>query len=287
MGRTPDYYSYNDGEWKLWVRHEEWTGELWRIVLQMIDQQSLSKHPQTVELHPPDTGDRGGFFLKVFHGSSGPGALKDLFRESKALRSMRQAAALAEYDFNAPATVAAGEKRTCGFLRKAFVLTARVNGQSLPALLRQQYALDAGTLALAEKREALQRLAAEVRRLHQLGFVHGDLVPTNVFVCRSPGERSQFVFMDNDRTRRYPNWLPQSLWRRNLVQLNRMPLAGITLQDRMRFLGYYLGSTEWGRKERRLLSWLERKTRQRRCECDSVDSSGSFRQLMRWDGKLA
>jgi hypothetical protein len=55
----------------------------------------------------------------------------------------------------------------------------------------------------------------------------------------------------------------------------------------VRFLAHYLQTDEWGPKERRLLSWLERKTRQRRRECDAVDSRGSFRQLMRWDGTLA
>jgi hypothetical protein len=92
--------------------------------------------------------------------------------------------------------------------------------------------------------------------------------------------------MDNDRTHQYPKWFPQVFWRRNLVQLNRIPLPGITLQDRVRFLSHYLGLKEWGSKERRLLSWLERKTRQRRKECDSVDAKGSFRQLMRWHGEL-
>jgi hypothetical protein len=92
--------------------------------------------------------------------------------------------------------------------------------------------------------------------------------------------------MDNDRTRRYPKWMPQVLWRRNLVQLNRLPLPGIALQDRMRFLSHYLELKRWGRNERRPLSWLEYKTRKRRKECDAVDASGSFRQLMRWDGQL-
>jgi hypothetical protein len=92
--------------------------------------------------------------------------------------------------------------------------------------------------------------------------------------------------MDNDRTRRYPKWMAQLFWWRNLVQLNRLRLPGITLQDRMRFLSHYLELKEWGKEERRLLSWLEHTTRKRRKECDAVDASGSFRQLMRWDGQL-
>lgn len=287
MVSGPDYRSYKEGEWKLWVRHTKWTEQLWRTVVAAIETQPYSRHPQTVQLRFPHENNGDVLYLKLFHGSGGLRELRDIFRLSKAVRSARQAAALAECNFHVPITLAAGEKRKYRVLRKAFVLTVGVEGQSLPALLRGQYGRAGGGIPRREKRLALTRLAAELRRLHSLGFVHGDLVATNIFVSRTVQKESRFIFMDNDRTRRYPQWFPQALWRRNLVQLNRMPLPGITLQDRVRFLRHYLGSNEWGPKERRLLSWLERKTRQRRRECDSVDSGGSFRQLMRWDdGRL-
>jgi serine/threonine protein kinase len=263
---------------------KEWSGDFWRVVKELIEKQPVCRHPQTVELHAPAANEGETFYLKVFHGASWVHALKDLFRDSKAVRSMRQAAVLAKYNFNVPLSVAAGEKREFGLLQKAFLLTRPVKGLALPVLLRQHYAIGLGSSSLRDKRSALRQLASEIRRLHDLGFVHGDLVPTNIFVTGDPREAIDIFFMDNDRTRRYPRWLPHSLWRRNLLQLNRMPLPGITLQDRIRFLRHYLGSREWGGKERRLLLWLERKTRQRRHECDAVDSKGSFRQLMRWGG---
>jgi hypothetical protein len=88
--------------------------------------------------------------------------------------------------------------------------------------------------------------------------------------------------MDNDRTRRFPLWVPQTLWKRNLVQLNRFPLPGISLQDRVRFFRFYRGQRDRRGADRRLLKWLEMKTRKRRMECDGVDSTGDFRTLMRW-----
>jgi hypothetical protein len=91
----------------------------------------------------------------------------------------------------------------------------------------------------------------------------------------------QFVFMDNDRTRRYPKWLRQSLWKRNLVQLNRLPLSSISLQDRIRFFQEYSARAPAAALNRPLLQWLEQKTRERRRQCDSVDATISFRQLMR------
>jgi Lipopolysaccharide kinase (Kdo/WaaP) family len=285
MRLSSDYYQANDEGWSLWLHREKWQKNLWHAVLRLIEKQPSSKHPQTLQIKAsPEVGDEA-LFLKVFHGCSGMAAIKDIFRGSKAVRSMHQTTALARHNFNVPITVAAGERRAYGSLRKAFVLTSGVEGQSLPTFLGQQGA-SVPRISLLEKRNALKHLALEVRRLHELGFVHGDLVATNIFVYRSPSKESRFFFMDNDRTRHYPKWIPHTLWRRNLVQLNRIPLPGVTLQDRVRFLGHYLGLKEWGNKERQLLAWLERTTRKRRTACDSVDSSVSFRQLMRWQGEL-
>ena len=282
MRLNADYCRYRDGDWSLWVLREKWTAELWPVVLALIEKQPASRHPQTLQINKPGATVGEPLFLKVFHVSSAIGAFKDIFRNSKALRSLRQTTTLAQLNFNVPTPVAVGEQRQCRLLRKAFVLTMTVKGQSLPAFLKQNGA----DLGSAEKRRGLQQLALEVRRLHQLGFVHGDLVPTNIFVSRVSGQGERFFFMDNDRTRHYAAWIPHGLWRRNLVQLNRIPLPGITLQDRVRFLSYYLGSKQWGKKERRLLAWLERKTRERRKDCDSANESQSFRRLMRWPGEL-
>lgn len=285
MRLAPDYSRYQEGSWSVWICRQKWHAELWPFVLERIEEQPFSKHPQTLQLEAPFEAGGGVLFLKIFHGSSGMRLLKDIFRSSKALRSLHQGAALARFNFNVPLAIAAGEKREHRLLRKAFVLTLGVKGQPLPVFLRQQ-SLGVESMSCVEKRNGLRQLALEIRRLHQLGFVHGDLVPTNIFVERTAGKGSRLFLMDNDRTRRYPKWFPQFFWRRNLIQLNRLPLPGITLQDRVRFLSYYLGLKEWGSKDRRLLSWLERKTRQRRRECDMIDANGSFRQLMQWRADL-
>ena len=109
---------------------------------------------------------------------------------------------------------------------------------------------------------------------------------SNILVSQAAREDIEFYFMDNDRTRRFPTWLPQSLWKRNLVQLNRLPLPGISLQDRIRFLQAYLDTGKFSLADRKLAQWLELKTRQRRKECDGADPSGNFRKLMRWSPEL-
>jgi hypothetical protein len=65
-----------------------------------------------------------------------------------------------------------------------------------------------------------------------------------------------------------------------------LPLPGISLQDRIRFLQAYLDAGQFSLADRELARWLELKTRQRRHECDGVDPSGNFRKLMRWSPEL-
>jgi serine/threonine protein kinase len=228
-------------------------------------------------------GTEPPLFLKLFYGTASLESLKDFFRCSKAVRSLKQTETLAVLGFNVPVAIGAGEERYVNVLRRSFLVTLPVTGRPLPVFLRDHFDGRMPGLSLRQKREFLACLAREIRRLHDLGFVHGDLVPGNILVAPVPDGMGQFYFMDNDRTRRYPAWLSHRLWRRNLVQLNRFPLAGISLEDRVRFFHAYLSRSKLGRQDRKLAKWLEQKTRQRRRECDAVETSGSFRRLMRWD----
>jgi len=277
----PQHSELNDGEWKLRVLAEAWSEDLWRVVSSTIARQPAAKHPQTVRLEPAGSKSAPVLFLKIFHPPAGIDAVKDICRGSRAARFLRQAVALSAAGFFVPTVVAAGEERKGRRLKRAFVLTRKISGEAVPVFLRNRYeASDA--LPWREKRLALESLGHEIRRLHDAGFVHGDLVPSNIFVAFEPGGGFRFYLMDHDRTRRYPKGFGRSLRRRNLVQLNRLPLPGITLQDRIRFFRAYCERPEWSSAERKLLFWLECKTRERRREIDSVDSTGNFRSLMSW-----
>jgi hypothetical protein len=274
------YRQLREDGWSLRIDSDSWSRALWQAILANIQKQVPSHHPQTIKLKSPERQHQN-YFLKVYHSESAWSAVKDWFRASKALRFLKQGVALSDAGFLVPPTVAAGEKRHFGMLKAAFVLTAAIDGAPLATFLKENAARTNAGLSVLEKRAALKALARQIRRFHDLGFVHGDLVASNIFVCRDAAMNLQFVFMDNDRTRRYPKWLPQSLWKRNLVQLNRLPLSSISLQDRIRFFQEYSTIEPGAALNRRLLQWLEQKTRERRRQCDSVDATISFRQLMR------
>jgi hypothetical protein len=271
-----DFVRRREGDWRLWVRPQVWSERLWEEVRGRAEERPPARHPR-IEVLP------GGYYLKLFFPKGVTSSLKDLWRASPARRAARQSVALERLGFCVPTALAAGEKRRCRHLERAFLLTPAVAGEPLARALSERARTPLDREALREKREALRELAREVRRMHDLGFVHGDLVPTNI-LARREGTAWRFCYLDHDRTRRYPRWWPRKLWRRNLVQLNRFALPGISLQDRLRFARAYLGGGRFRRAERRLLAWLERKTRARRWECDRVNAPVSFRELMRWDG---
>jgi hypothetical protein len=282
MPTVLDYRFIRDGAWRLVVLPGPWNRELRKKVMVLVREQSRSKHPQTVVIEEETAGCKKKFYLKVFHGSQSVGGFKDLGRASKAFRFWRQGLSLTAAGFNVPLTIAAGELRRLRLLDRAFVLTSEVDGQPVPAFLTELANVEDRKMVLRLKRAGVARLADLIRRFHSQGFVHGDLVASNLLVSQDRDGELTFFFMDNDRTRQYPLWFSQSLWKRNLIQLNRMPLPGISLQDRMRFLRAYLTRQELSRADRQFASWLEEKTRKRRKECDGVDPTVNFRRLMRW-----
>ena len=280
MVTRADYREIASGEWHMLALPGSWSGELQEQVLEIVVAQAATHHPQTVEVHSSTAGAQRCFYLKVFHRMTLSAALKDGLRQSRAWRFWRQGLALTAAGFNVPLTIALGGARGWRIVKREFVVTDKIDGATVPLFLRREFR--GGVLAVALKRERIRRLARLIRQFHDGGFVHGDLVASNIFVATGASDDVEFYFMDNDRTQHYPSWLPQPLWKRNLIQLNRLPLPGISLQDRLRFLHAYLNVRRLSAVDRRLARWLEGKTRRRRRECDGVDATGSFRMLMRW-----
>ena len=282
MPSVADYKLDRCGDWFLWTLEGARDVAMQRSAIALVERQPASKHPQTVRLSWPAESSGQRFFLKAFHRGRGASKAKDLFRASMARRFWRQGLMLAAAGFDVPLTVAFAEKRRGGVVQRSFVLTEALSGLPAPQYLSDLDIAQHSRAHLKMKRDAIAQLGALIRRFHDLGFVHGDLVASNILVVTRNPDRLSFYFMDNDRTRRYLPWLTGKLRKRNLVQLSRLPLAHITLQDRLRFLHAYLGAVRLTKRDRRFARWLEARTRQRRNECDGMDPNGSFRKLMRW-----
>jgi Lipopolysaccharide kinase (Kdo/WaaP) family len=217
-----------------------------------------SRHARTARLETAE----GVVFVKTYEAPGG----------WRAFRAFHMGRALETGGFGAPVVVAVAGRGQAGLL-----VTRDVGGEGVLA------AITAGAGGWRAKRALLRRLGLEVARLHAAGFVHGDLVPANVHVV---GER--FVFLDNDRTRR-SRLLVRFAGRRNLVQLGRFVVPGLTLADRARVLGAYGAERGLsGRARRRLAWWVVRKVSGRRAAIDRIPSAAiahaGFRELMRSGG---
>jgi len=253
-------------------RYVRWAAEGWRGWLEATAQVDpaaclraaeteggrASRHARTMRL---PTGE-GVLFVKSYPAPGG----------WRATRAFRMARELGARGFGAPEVVIAAVRGHAGLL-----VTRDAGGEDLASALARRSALRAG------KRALLRSLGEEVARLHRAGFVHGDLVPPNVRV-----RGTEFVFLDNDRTRRggFLVWL---VGRRNLVQLGRFVVAGVTASDRARVLAAYGTARGFSRPARhRLGRWVVRKTIARRCAIDHIAPETAarmgFRELMRSGG---
>jgi Lipopolysaccharide kinase (Kdo/WaaP) family len=217
-----------------------------------------SRHARTVAL----AAGRGRLFVKTWPAPGG----------WRARRAFRMAVALAAAGFATPPVVAAAERGGEGLL-----ITDDVGGEALVD------ALVACRDRRRDRRALLAGVGREVGRLHRAGFVHGDLVPPNLRL-----RDATLVFLDNDRTRR-GTLLVRLAGRRNLVQLGRFVVPGVTLTDRARVLRAYARERGLSAAARRRLGrWLVAKTTARRCAIDGIPPAAAaragFRALMRSGG---
>ncbi len=264
-----------DGKWRVFVRRgDPWSPERWTAVVGEARATSPvhgSKHATT---HHWSSGGRD-VYVKNYHSYGRLTMLKDCLRPSKARHVQRISARLAAESFVVPEVLAIGERRCGPFLRGAWVATAALTGTPVAVeLARTDRQLDT-------KRATLRALGTAVARLHQANFTAGDLVPSNVWV-----DEGRVVFLDLDRT--VAGHWASSWWRvrRNLVQLNRHVLPGVSVTDRLRVYRAYTRARDWDATlARRRLGWVVRKTIQRRQRFDGVPrdyaTRVSFRELMR------
>ncbi|MGH7906693.1 MAG: lipopolysaccharide kinase InaA family protein [Candidatus Binataceae bacterium] len=162
-------------------------------------------------------------YVKLFDRPRGAAALKRRIRGSYAEYALKAARMLEAAGFRVSSVLIAGDERASG---RAVLVTRQVDGDFILRLLARR--------GLEARREIMRALGREVARLHLAGFIHGDLTPFNVFVSR--GEPPGFIFIDHERTRRAPLLNRRRAQLRNLVQLGRFELNGVSRTDRMRLV---------------------------------------------------
>ena len=164
-------------------------------------------------------------------------------RGSRAERARRSGDALLRVGISAPINVAWGSLDS----GREYLFTAEVPGQGIDHWLRDS--LPHGSIEqLARRWQLLDELGVFIGRVHASGFIHGDLRPGNV-LASFEGGRFRFFLIDNERTVRFDTPPGRGLLR-NLMQLNMLPPAQLSLAARARFF------RAW-RRQMRDLSRLE------------------------------
>jgi hypothetical protein len=202
----------------------------------------------------------GDLWIKVYPAPDG----------RRAWRAWRMGLALDRAGFEVPDGVLVGTRGGRGLL-----VTRDLGGRPLVDAIADARG--------AAKRELLRTLGRAVGALHAAGFVHGDLVPSNVQL-----RDGAVAFLDHDRTRRGR----LLVWwgaRRNLVQLGRFVVAGVASSDRARVLSAYADRRGLSRRARhRLARWVAAKVVARRIAIDrippAVAADAGHARLMRSGG---
>jgi Lipopolysaccharide kinase (Kdo/WaaP) family len=210
-----------------------------------------SRHASTyqIRLGTPLSGETE-VFVKLLDAPHGLKAIRWLVMRPRAERLQAILDALAGAGFAVAPILMVGDERGTG---RTMMVTARVAGEPLPRFLRGAAGM------LGRRRELLRALGVEIARLHRAGFIHGDLTPYNIFVAN--GTPARFSLIDHERTARPRlNWERRRL--RNMVQLCRFELKGMSRTDRLRIVDAY--GRAMGRAPRRLIRRVTAMLRARR-----------------------
>lgn len=213
-----------------------------------------SRHATTWQVEIGERGERVKVFVKQIEPQRrAHGRIKRRLRIRRAGHVVRVAEQLRRDGFAAPCVLLTGFHRGSG---RELVATRRIAGWMVARLFNPRYATD-----LRTRRSVLHALGLEIARLHEHGYVHGDLTPYNVLVVST--EPIRFAFIDHEHTRRASmRWPMARRYRmRNLVQLGHFDLPGLTLRDRMRVFTSYVNARKLPPRKtfRRLARMIEKR----------------------------
>lgn len=244
---------------------------------------SRSKHAKNRKVEVTIDRQKRSFFVKRFFTPRFGHLIKESLRSSKAINAWKAGLMLSANGFHTAPVVLAGERRRWGLLVDSVFVAEAMHALTIGDYLSKHFGANRPADAFRGKRTLIRALGREVGRMHAVGIVHGDLLPGNILVD-SDGEETRFVYIDNDRTRKLLVRVPMKLIVRNLVQLGRFSLSGITLTDRLRFFKAYMeANPRFKQRERELLAKVVRRTRKRlikRRRGDKTPEALSFRALL-------
>jgi serine/threonine-protein kinase RIO1 len=187
---------------------------------------------------------------------------RDFFRRSGPHRAFRYALALERAGIATPRVLAAGIVRSFHVPKTGYLLVEEI----FPAMTLAKLAQRPGPIPAA----LIRRVAGMIARMHQEGFIHGDLTINNVLL----DEQNQPWFIDLERGRR--RWGPVS-WRQAVEDFHRFArhVGKFSVPARfgaLRLLKYYCAERGWTGREREFAEAIFRRLKHK-LEADRNKSS--------------
>jgi len=167
-------------------------------------------------------------YYKEFLSRSPLESIKALLRGSRGTRARLNSDRLVAAGFLAPANVAWGSLPG----KREYLFTRAAKGMAVSQWLKNSVG-QTSTEELAQKRLLLTQLGSFIGHLHARGFIHGDLRTSNI-IAQASGNQFGFTLIDNERTTSHRS-APGKLILKNMMQLNMLVPADITITDRWRF----------------------------------------------------
>jgi len=222
-----------------------------------------SRHATTWRVQIVDpTGASTNIFVKQLDVARGLVArAKAKSRIKRSEQVLRISEDLRRDKFGVPHVLLIGENRTSG--SEVIVMS------EAPGLMLTRWMNPLHRTEVLVRRAILDRLGAEVARLHRSGYIHGDLTPYNIFATGS--HPIAITFIDHEGTEKISrvsiNVARNRL--RNLVQLGHFDLPGVSRTDQLRVFTGYAAATGLSKSAsrqslRRLLKMIERRRRRDR-----------------------
>jgi len=176
-------------------------------------------------------------YYKEFLSRSPLENIKALVRGSRGTRARLNSDKLVAAGFPAPANVAWGPLSGSS----EYLFTRSANGRAVSQWLSNSVG-HATSDALVQKRLLLTQLGSFIGHLHARGFIHGDLRASNI-VAQASDNQFGFTLIDNERTTSHRS-APGKLILKNIMQLNMLVPADITITDRWRFFNAWSDAME-------------------------------------------
>jgi tRNA A-37 threonylcarbamoyl transferase component Bud32 len=188
-------------------------------------------------------------FVKRVDAGNWLKGVADRIRGSRAAWALRGADLLARAGFAHPRPIAALEWRSFGAIQTSYVLSEKLADARILSL----FALTDGR-NFPRRKWFSERLARELRRLHEAGLYTRDLQETNLMLA-AKGDEMVVYFVDLEDFR---HAFRVSLRRRmlNLVHLDRSIGRFVSRSQRLRFFYNYLGGKPDRQEARRQVARL-------------------------------